>query len=201
MHTIFIDESGDLGTNLKKGSSNVFVVCMVMFDEFALLEIASNHIREFKSSIGKSDKYEIKFNKLNKSERLKLLSLIKHIPFKITYIVWCKPKNVFYRKVTYMYLVSKLIKSNLELIRSGIIYIDNLGYKQFLKDLKLNLKGIRDKYNVVFNLKFSDSKTNNLIQLVDVISGSIFKSYQVDRNDSQEYINIIERKVIKKISI
>ena len=48
-----------------------------------------------------------------------------------------------------------------------------------------------------------DSKEDNLIQLADVVAGSINRSLQNDKTDSLDYIKIIESKIVslKQLSI
>lgn len=201
MGIIFIDESGDLGISIYRGSSKVFVICMLVFQGNLDLENANYQIRKFKHSITKSDNYEVKFNKLNKKERLLFLTYLSSIPFGISYIIWNKTGNFKVRKLSYTEIISKLIIDNLSLIEGSTIYIDNLGYRVFLKELKASLKGIRSKYNLRYKLKFSDSKSNSLIQMVDIVSGSIYKSFQPDKNDAMAYIKIIKNKITRRISI
>ena len=45
------------------------------------------------------------------------------------------------------------------------------------------------------NLKFIDSKENVLIQLVDMIAGSIRRSYEEDKNDKHIYKEIIKKHI------
>ena len=45
------------------------------------------------------------------------------------------------------------------------------------------------------NFKFVDSKTDNLIQLADMIAGSTLRSRQVDKTDSEIYTRVIASRV------
>lgn len=45
------------------------------------------------------------------------------------------------------------------------------------------------------NIQFVDSKDNSLIQLADMIAGSIRRSYQDEKNDSTIYKQIIKRRI------
>lgn len=46
-------------------------------------------------------------------------------------------------------------------------------------------------------IKFEDSTKDNLIQLADLIAGSINRSLNSDKTDSKTYVNIIKKKVVK----
>ena len=52
---------------------------------------------------------------------------------------------------------------------------------------------IRNK--VMNNLKFVDSKESVLIQLADMVAGSIHRSYQKDKYDSKIYKEVIKRRI------
>jgi hypothetical protein len=45
------------------------------------------------------------------------------------------------------------------------------------------------------NFKFRDSKSDVLIQLADMIAGSIRRSYEKDKTDSQKYKKLIQDKI------
>jgi len=66
---VFIDESGDPGFKTNKGSSQVFVVAMVIFDDPLEAEKTSLAIKELRRELHVADKYEFKFNKTD--ERFK----------------------------------------------------------------------------------------------------------------------------------
>lgn len=42
-----------------------------------------------------------------------------------------------------------------------------------------------------------DSRRDNLIQLADVIAGSINRSFQTDKTDSEDYLRIIKKKIVE----
>ena len=47
------------------------------------------------------------------------------------------------------------------------------------------------------DIKFDDSVTTDLLQLADLIAGSINRSLQSDKTDSKDYISIFEDKIVK----
>ena len=67
--SVFIDESGDSGFKTEKGSSEAFVISLIIFDEELEAEKTAVQIKEFKKSINKTLNYEIKFNKLKRSDK------------------------------------------------------------------------------------------------------------------------------------
>jgi len=67
---VFVDESGDSGFSIEKGSSKVFVIACVIFDDELEAEKTAVAIKELKRSLKFSDKTEFKFNGSRKTVRL-----------------------------------------------------------------------------------------------------------------------------------
>jgi len=72
---VFIDDSGDAGFKLDKGSSSFFVISAVIFDDELEAEKTAIAIKELRRELGFSDQTEFKFNGCRKEVRLKFLVL------------------------------------------------------------------------------------------------------------------------------
>ena len=76
-------------------------------------------------------------------------------------------------------------------------------FRTTAKEIKLRVKTyIRQELNTkdykkVEDFDVRDSRRDNLIQLADIVAGSINRSLQTDKTDSEEYIRIIRNKIIK----
>lgn len=95
----------------------------------------------------------------------------------------------------YRYFVRQLIQHDGEIMTGNAsIKIDGSGNKQFKKEfckyLKENLE--EDK---IKNVKFVDSKTDNLIQLADMLVGAIARSYNHNRKDNNRWRIILKSKI------
>jgi hypothetical protein len=197
MNTIFIDESGDLGISMSKGSSEVFVIAICVFKSEGDLIYASQIINKFKVSIGKSSKYEMKFRKLNKEERFRFYNLIKPVKVIIRYVVWRK-RNL---KLDYDFIISSLIDKSSDIFSNSVIYFDSFGDRMFRQSFVSQIRKLSKVKGLKFRIKFVNSKNNSLIQFADLIVGGIHKSFQPNRNDRQEYIKIFKDKLDMTISI
>ena len=60
---IFSDDSGDPGFKTAKGSSDVFVIALVIFDSDKDAEETALKIKSLKQSLKLRDQFEFKFNK------------------------------------------------------------------------------------------------------------------------------------------
>ncbi len=197
---VFIDDSGDAGFKFERGSSKIFVIAAVIFDDPLEAEKVAVAIKEFRRSIGFPDTMEFKFNKSNKKVRLGFMNTINVFAFKVRTLVIDKTilhsdelkndKNSFYS-----YSIKMLLKPSDMSILEAKIKLDGSGDRAFRRNFSsylrksLNSNGIK----VISNLKFSDSKDNVLIQLADMIAGSIRRSYEGNKQDG-----IIYKKIIRK---
>lgn len=200
---IFIDESGDAGFKTQRGSSKFFVIALVIFDDELEAEKTAIKIKDFKMALGKSLNYEIKFNNLKKSDKLDFLEIIKTRKFRVRAIVVKKEKVYSANlrtdtKIYYNFFLRQVLEHNNATIKDAKLRLDGFGERKFKKAmgsyLRQSLNGkIRNK--VMNNLKFVDSKNSVLIQLADMIAGSIHRSYQKEKYDSKIYKEVIKKRI------
>ncbi|MBU1255411.1 DUF3800 domain-containing protein, partial [Patescibacteria group bacterium] len=89
---VFIDDSGDPGFKFNKGSSKVFVIACVIFDDKLEAEKTAVAIKEFRRKIKFPDTMEFKFNKSSKKVRKGFLIKVSKYKFRIRAIVMQKEK-------------------------------------------------------------------------------------------------------------
>lgn len=81
-------------------------------------------------------------------------------------------------------------------IKDGRIRLDGHEDRAYKKAAKTYFRQqANPRGGVIKDLKFVNSKNDNLIQLADMVAGSIMKTTQSGRNDSQNYIKVIQRRV------
>jgi hypothetical protein len=200
---IFIDESGDAGFKVIKGSSESFVIALVIFDDELDAETTSNIINDFKDKHGRSLRYEMKFNKLKKSERLAFLNIIKDCKFRIRTIVVQKESVEKSNlktdpKFYYKFFLRQLLEHNSNTIEDAKLRLDGFGERKFKKAMNVYLRqnlNKKTKERVIRDIQFVNSKNNSLIQLADMVAGSIHKYYQKNKNDSKIYKQVIKEKI------
>ena len=92
-----------------------------------------------------------------------------------------------------------VIKELLETLplKDARIRIDGRSSKEYMQKTSSYLrKELNKRSHKLLNVRFEDSSRNDLIQLADVIAGSINRSLQKDKTDSREYLAIIKPRVI-----
>lgn len=198
---VFIDDSGDPGFKIDKGSSRAFVICCVIFDDELEAEKTAVCIKELKRELKKSDKYEFKFNKCSKEYRLKFLSAVKKFNFRIRAIIMAK--EVIYsdelkndKTSFYNYTIKTVLKHSSGKIRNAKVRLDGHGDRIFRRELLAYLRRSLDDVDkkMIKNLRFRDSNRDVLIQLADMIAGSINKTSQKEKTDQNDYWDVIKSK-------
>lgn len=187
---IFIDESGDAGFKIEKGSSKYFVVVFVIFCSELDAQETANKIKKLRQDLNKSEKFEFKFNKCNKELRIKFLTKIKNCNFKIKAFVFNKElitptgKGNFYNLA-----LSSALNYEKNNIHNAKIRLDGLGDKNFRQDLLGYLKNnlTIEQKQIINNLRFRDSKKDVLIQLSDMVAGSVRRSFDNQVSDKEIY--------------
>ncbi|KKQ34843.1 MAG: hypothetical protein US52_C0045G0018 [candidate division WS6 bacterium GW2011_GWA2_37_6] len=199
---IFIDESGDAGFKISRGSTRFFVIALIIFDDELDAEETALKIKKLRRSIHKSDKYEFKFNRSSKEIRLKFLSCVKSCNFRIRAIVFDKekiysPELRKSKEKFYSYAIKSVLKNSNDTIKNAKVRIDGSGQRSFRRSLTVYLRKNLNLPNreILKNLRFRDSNKDVLIQLSDMIAGTIKRYYSDTKQDKREYYDIIKNKI------
>lgn len=199
---IFIDDSGDAGFKLDRGSSKFFVISAVIFNDDLEAEKTAVAIKELRRKLKFPDDVEFKFNKSSKKTRVEFLRAVVEYKFRIRSIVIDKALIYSYelkedKNSFYSYAIKSLLKYNNNSILNASIKIDGSGdrvfRRNFLAYLRRNLNSKQSK--IVKNCKLAESKSNVLIQLADMIAGSVRRSYEIDKTDHRLYKSIIKKRI------
>ena len=142
---VFIDDSGDPGFKLDKGSSLIFVISCVIFDDELEAEKTAVAIKEFRRRIRFPDDVEFKFNKSSKKTREKFLEAINSFHFKVRSLVIQKDvikseelkgnKNSFYS-----YAIKLLLQHSDGSILNAKVRVDGSGDRIFRKSFVAYLR-------------------------------------------------------------
>lgn len=93
----------------------------------------------------------------------------------------------------YHYFVKQLMQYDNDVLINASIKIDGSGDKEFKKTLTAYLRQSIGQ-NKIKKFKFMDSKSDNLIQLADMIVGAIARSYSETRKDGDRWLNVLDKK-------
>lgn len=179
---VLIDESGDAGFKIAKGSTSHFVVAMVIFRDFGAAERASKAIGEAREKL--RVKPEFKFNKSSHPVRDAFFEAVRPFEFTVRAVVVHKAKiysdNLRENKDRfYNYFVQLLLKHDNDALQNARVKIDGSGDREFKQELERYLKQ-QVQTGKIISVKFAESHRDNLIQLADMAAGAIARSYRED---------------------
>lgn len=199
---VFIDDSGDPGFKVGKGSTECFVIAMVIFFDPLEAERTALAIRELKRELRFPDDVEFKFFKSSNNVKVRFFEKMRAFNFTIRCIVVKKElihsqelrsnKNSFYA-----YFIKEVLKHSGNEILNAKVRIDGSGDRMFRKSFLTYLRRelVREGTPIMENCKLVDSRTNALIQLADMVAGSINRAATDKRPNAKLYKQIIQKKI------
>ncbi len=191
---VLIDESGDPGFKVERGSSSHFVVAMVIFTDFAEAEKAGAAIAQAKLDfrVGK----EFKFSSCGDRVRAGFFKAVAPCQFVVRALVVDKAKirsdhlqeNT---KRFYNFFVQMLLRHDGGVLAGARIKIDKCGDRRFKDQLNSYLRRQLPAGQVA-RLKFVDSCSDNLLQLADMCSGAILRAVRADDRRDGQWLRALE---------
>jgi len=197
---VFIDDSGDPGFKLDKGSSAYFVIACVIFDDPLDAEETALVIKKFRRTLGWADYREFKFNKTKKDIVSSLLNEVATNKFRIRAISMDKSKirshELKNRQDSFYNYTIKEVLAKTQTLHHADIRLDGHSGRQYKQSaITYFRREINSRSKKISKVKFVDSRTNVLIQLADLVAGSILRTYQTDKSDSNTYIKILKPRI------
>lgn len=97
----------------------------------------------------------------------------------------------------YAYAVKAFLKRNAASMLGTKIKLDGSGDKIFRRNFFSSLRKelCQEDKRIIRNIKFVDSKGNQLIQLADMIAGAIRRSHEGVKGDKGTYRNIFKKHI------
>lgn len=198
---VFLDESGDPGMKLQRGSSDLFIVTLVAFQDHSEAQATDERIRVLRRELGLADSFEFKFNKMNRVFRTAFLRAVHTFDFSYFGIVINKARlhgsGFFFKDSFYKHTCSLVFENAKHHLRDAIVVIDGSGSRDFRKQLTSYLRrrvnDPRLPVRQIRKIKVQDSHRNNLLQLADVICGALARSHGT-KSDAGEYRRLVSRR-------
>lgn len=194
---IFMDESGDTGFQFSKLSSKYFVLTIVIFDDLLDAEKANEGIKELRKELKLPESLEFKFS-TGTSNKVKHAFLHKLSKYNFRYrsvvidkALLAKREPLHPKDNLYMLVADQLFLRDDTRIKNASVFVDRIT-KSFVDDFNVYLKRRLNTRleKIIGRMKHQDSRSNNLLQLADMVCGAIYRKY--NRSDDKFY------KLIKK---
>lgn len=186
---------------LQHGSSDLFIVTLVAFEDHGVAQATDERIRALRRELGIADSFEFKFNKMNRAFRTAFLQAVRSFDFSYFGIVLNKAQlhgpGFLFKDSFYKYTCSLVFENAKHHLRDAIVVIDGSGSRDFRKQLTSYLRrrvnDPRLPVRQIRKIKVQDSHRNNLLQLADVICGALARSHGT-KSDAGEYRRLVARR-------
>lgn len=193
---VFIDESGDPGFKVDRGSTPIFAAAMVVFGD---REAASATAETIRAALKEHRAFpEFKFNKSRDVLRDAFFESVIGCDFCVRAIV--VQKEVIYserlrgqKDEFYRFFVKNMVRQDGGLLQDAKVIIDGSGERIFRQDLQRHLK--RHGNGSIKKVSFADSRRDPLVQLADMAVGAIARSYRSDRKDADRWRKMLAPKI------
>jgi hypothetical protein len=201
---VFIDESGDSGFKLDKGSSRFFTVALVVFSEHDEAIACDQRIGLLRRELGWDERSEFHF-KWN-SDQIRRAFLQAVAPYNFFYygiVINKDPKKLYGegfkdKKSFYKYTCRLVFENAKEKLNEAIVVIDESGSLDFKQQLANYLRKKINAYprRTIKEVKMQKSSNNNLLQLADYVAGVINRMVQINKKFALDYHKIIAHREI-----
>lgn len=197
---VFIDESGDTGRKIFRGSSKFFIV---LFEDHEEAVSCDRKIDSLRRELKLSESFEFHFAQNSKKVRTEFLKAVQSYHFIYFSVVIDKdPEKMLEPEFTtkdsfYNYACHMAFNNAKPYLAEAIIVIDETGSPDFKNKLAkfLRRRLNNDDKKVIKEVKQQRSSSNNLLQLADYVSGVINRKVQ-DKKDSEEFYRFLSSKEI-----
>jgi len=198
---VFIDESGDSGLKIEKGSSRYFTVGLIVFEDNDEALACDQRIKLLKKELGLPENYEFHFKRNSDKVRRAFLAAVSPYNFFYYGIVINKNPEKLWgegfrnKESFYKYACGLVFENAKEKLEKATVVIDESGNLDFKRQLA---KYLRRKIGsgIIKKVKMQRSESNNLLQLADYTASVINRLVQNKRKWSDEYHKIIAHREI-----
>jgi hypothetical protein len=193
---VFVDESGDSGMKKKDGTSELFVISAITFNDNQDAEACDRRISELRQECFRGKNVEFKFNKCCDDFREKFLKAVAAFDFFYLAFGLNKAKlygpGFNYKEPFYKYTAKLLFENAKPYLRDASVMIDRSGNREFRQQLEKYLKSrINTDREIIRKVKTETSHSNNLLQLADMVCGAVARSLRQDKADRFKFRKII----------
>lgn len=203
----FVDEFGAFGYDFENpGCSTHFIITAIIVDEDDLSTV-SNGVEEIRKHYFQTGEFKSSKIKRKHNRRVLILNALKKLPFYIFAFV-CDKRKIYensglrYKQPFYKFL-NNLVYQELRIAYSNLtITADEIGGNDYLlsfanyvrsKEIPL---GLFDESS----FRFENSKNSIIIQVADIISGSLAYNYdnkKIAEADEYNYRSILGEKILR----
>lgn len=178
---LWIDESGDGGFKFEKGSSG-FLVLAAVYVRDGGIETIEKSLMDVRNGLNYSQDHEFKFSRCKNDVKEKLLRTLIGLSIQYKAIVVDKQgmaASVFRTRPHQLYAesIKRLLYDNDPPLKNAAMIIDEATAKVHQKEFNHILKQHLSK-NMVQKIRQTRSQSDSMIQIADLIAGSIYRRFE-----------------------
>lgn len=195
---VFVDESGDPGMKLSSGSSRLFVVGLVVFDDGEEARRCDERISELRGQLSLPRAYEFHYSHNSKRIREKFLDAVSSFSFNAHVFALDKERvtgpGFQYKDSLYKWTAKTVFQNAKDYLRDATVILDKYGDRTFRDELAAYLRKRINKRGGpthIKKVKLQASDRNNLLQLADYVVGvtaGVFQGNQFARDMDGRYL-------------
>jgi hypothetical protein len=198
---VFVDESGDLGRKLGRGSSNFFTIALVVYDSGDRALECQRAVEDLQSRLRFSAGQEFKFHDDSHKRRLAFLSAISSCDF--TYHTFTLNKGsprltgpgFDHPEPAYKWVCATALDNAREYLSDAKVVLDGSGNRIFRKQMATYLRrqiNTAERRHIA-SIKIGRSHADPLLQVADYVAGVTNRMYQA-KSGAEEYETLLRRK-------
>lgn len=200
----FIDEFGNNGLDFdKEGSTTHFIVTAILVDRDKLLNIEEK-VEEIRKKFFQTGEMKSSNVKDNDVRRLKIINELNNVDYHVFSIVIdkreLKGEGFQYKGSFYKFLHSLVDRELFKTFPDLLIVADEHGGTEFKEGFIRYMKSrhIPDLFKQS-EFKLSNSKSNLIVQLADIITGTLARCYEERKlsPNSSEFLSALKDKIIE----
>ena len=176
---VFIDESGDPGRKIERGSSLYFVVALVSFDDDSEALACDQRVDLLRHELGNPPGFEFHFAKNSKNVREQFLRAVTPYTFFYHIFALNKDPNKLYgpgfdvKESVYKFTARLTFENAKPYLDNARVVIDESGDRKFRDELasylRRRVRGNEGR-RLIRGVKLQRSDGNNLLQLADYVA-------------------------------
>jgi hypothetical protein len=186
----------------RTGTSAHFTVAGVLVSDDSSYERCAAGLAEFKAARAK-DRTEFRFNQCGNDLRAEYLRAAARLPWRYLAVVLNKGKlrgaGFRYKDSLYKYTVHLLLSNAGPLLNDAIVVFDQCGSRDFKRTMRpycMNRATKKDGTEGIKRVLARASHSDHMLQLADMVAGSVARSYKPEMSDSGHYRRLIRAREI-----